>query len=120
MRHRPLRKRSLSSTTTTRTASAVPGPGTGSRHAAWTLRIRQRPACRTRDTVDVLLDASFTVAVAVASPATVTFCTVSLVAGENRLRRTSWAQLPLFEEAATDWASLGVKICVQIRLPSPA
>jgi hypothetical protein len=60
------------------------------------------------------------VAVALASSATVTVRTVSRVVGENRLRRTSSAQWPLPAEAATERASFGVKIRVQIRVPSPA
>ena len=82
--------------------------------------MRQRPLCFTRKTVEVLPFASSTVAVALASSGTSMFWTSILVSGENRLSSTSVAQLPLADDSVTELDSLGVKIWLQIRSPSPS
>src|SRR4051812_48877106 len=84
------------------------------------LRMRQRPLCLTRKTVETLPLASLTVAVAFAALGTVTFCTTICAVRENTFFLTSLAQLPLAAAAVTELASFGVKICVQISLPLPA
>src|SRR4051812_21524556 len=81
--------------------------------------MRQRPLCITRKTVDTLPFASLIVAVAFAVFGTSTFCTVICAVGENSFFLTSLAQLPLVADVVTALASFGVKICVQIRFPSP-
>ena len=67
-----------------------------------------------------IAEASLTVAVAFAGSLTSTFCTARSAFVENSLCLTSLAQLPLSAEVVTESASLGVKIWVQMRLPSPA
>jgi hypothetical protein len=47
------------------------------------------------------------------------FSTEISASRENRLRRTSVAQLPLFDDLVTELASFGVKIWLQMRAPSP-
>jgi len=82
--------------------------------------MRQRPLCFTRNTVEVLPFASLMVAVAFAAFGTSTFCTAISALAENSFCLTSLEQLPLAAELVTESASFGVKICLQIRFPSPA
>src|SRR3954451_21439959 len=81
--------------------------------------MRQRPPCFTRKTFETLPFASLMVAVAFTESGTSMFSTPMCALEEKRFRLASFAQLPLGADFVTESASFGVKICVQIRLPSP-
>src|SRR3954464_8232293 len=81
--------------------------------------MRQRPPCFTRKTLETLPFASLMVAVAFTESGTSMFSTAICALDEKRFRLASLAQLPLVADFVTESASFGVKICVQIRFPSP-
>src|SRR3954470_23778953 len=81
--------------------------------------MRQRRLCFTRKTFETLPFASLIVAVAFTESGTSMFSTPICALEEKRFRLASFEQLPLLADFVTESASFGVKICVQIRLPSP-